>query len=57
MMGKSVDRDVVYAIAGYMTFSLVTLPTLNGFTNRATIIYLALATAIVIQSLPKACKA
>ncbi len=37
-------------VFGYFVFSIVTLASLNGFTARRTIVYLALALALVVQT-------
>ena len=42
-------EQVNYGIVGYFIFSVATLATLNGMVNRFTIIYLALALAIIAQ--------
>lgn len=46
----SLRENVNLGVLGYFVFSLSTFATLNGFTNRFTIIYLALALAIVSQT-------
>lgn len=43
-------EHIHYGIIGYFIFSIVTMATLNSFTSRRTIVYLALSLALLCQS-------